>query len=61
MVVREWFQELLAFSIFEVSLLTILYPEGFDCVTGRSIMLCDMYAICGKLSVIWICMLYVVS
>ena len=22
----------------EVSLLTILYPEGFDCVTGRSDM-----------------------
>jgi len=39
-----------------VSLLTILYPEGFDCVTGRSDMLCDMYAICGKLIVI--CVMY---
>ena len=44
-----------------MSLLTILYPEGFDCVTGRSDMLCDMYAISGKLSVILICMLYVES
>ena len=35
-----------------MSLLTTLYPEEFDCVTGRSIMLCDMYAICGKLFVI---------
>ena len=53
---HESFQELLAFSIYEVSLLTILYPEGFDCVTGRSDMLCDMYAICGKLIVI--CAMY---
>ena len=39
-----------------MSLLTILYPEGFDCVTGRSDMICDMYAICGKLIVI--CAMY---
>ena len=37
---------------YEVSLLTILYPEGFDCVTGRSDMICDRYAICGELFVI---------
>ena len=53
---HESFQELLAFSIYEVSLLTILYPEGFDCVTGRSDMICDMYAICGMLYVI--CAMY---
>ena len=39
-----------------MSLLTILYPEGFDCVTGRSDMICDMYAICGMLYVI--CAMY---
>jgi len=34
-----------------VSLLTILYPEGLDCVTGRSSMLCVMiYAMNGKLA-----------
>ena len=43
---------MLAFDIHEVSLLTILYPEGFDCVTGRSDMICDICAICGKLIVI---------
>ena len=42
---------LASFSIYEVSLLTTLYPEGFDCMTGRSDMICDMYAICGKLIV----------
>ena len=47
---------MLSSSVREVSLLTILYPEGFDCVTGRSDMLCDMYAICGKLIVI--CAMY---
>ena len=31
-----------------MSLLTILYPEGFDCVTGRSDMICD---ICDKIFV----------
>ena len=41
-----------------MSLLTTLYPEGFDFVTGRSDMICDMYAICGKLFVICeLCML----
>ena len=35
-----------------MSLLTILYPEGFDCVTGRSDMICDICAICDKLIVI---------
>ena len=34
-----------------MSLLTTLYPEGFDFVTGRSDMICDMYAICGNLFV----------
>ena len=53
---HESFRDLLAFSFYEVSLLTILYPEGFDCMTGRSDMLCDMYAICGKLIVI--CAMY---
>ena len=34
-----------------MSLLTIPHPEGFDCVTGRSSMLCVMlYAINGKLA-----------
>ena len=42
-----------------MSLLTILYPEGFDCVTGRSDMICDMYAICGKLFVM--CAMYVMG
>ena len=42
-----------------MSLLTILYPEGFDCVTGRSDMICDMYAICGMLYVI--CAMYVMG
>ena len=50
---------MLAFDIHEVSLLTILYPEGFDCVTGRSDMICDMYAISGKLFVI--CATYVMG
>ncbi|CAI9303033.1 unnamed protein product [Lactuca saligna] len=44
----EGFQELLTFRIREVSLLTILYPEGFDCVTGRSDMICVISAINGK-------------
>ena len=35
-----------------MSLLTILYPEGFDCVTERSDMICDICAICDKLIVI---------
>ena len=56
---HESFRDLLAFSFYEVSLLTILYPEGFDCVTGRSDMICDMYAICGKLFVI--CAMYVMG
>ena len=47
---------MLAFDIYEVSLLTILYPEGFDCVTGRSDMICDICAICDKLIVI--CAMY---
>ena len=35
-----------------MSLLTIPYPEGFDCVTRRSDMICDICAICNKLIVI---------
>ena len=50
---------MLSSSVREVSLLTILYPEGFDCVTGRSDMICDMYAICGKLFVM--CAMYVMG
>ena len=42
-----------------MSLLTILYPEGFDYVTGRSDMICNMYVICGKLFVI--CAMYVMG
>ena len=39
-----------------MSLLTILYPEGFDCVTGRSDMICD---ICDKIFVMRAMYVYV--
>ena len=50
---------MLAFDIREVSLLTILYPEGFDCVTGRSDMICDICAICDKIIVMRAMYVYV--
>ena len=37
-----------SFHYHEVSLLTILHPEGFDCETGRSNMICVIYAINRK-------------
>ena len=42
-----------------MSLLTILYPEGFDCMTGRSDMICDICAICDKLIVMRAMYVYV--
>ena len=42
-----------------MSLLTIPYPEGFDCVTGRSDMICDICAICDKIIVMRAMYVYV--
>ena len=37
-----------SFHYHEVSLLAILHPKGFDCETGRSNMICVIYAINRK-------------